>query len=129
MASVSVLRLELAEILDDAVMDDRDLAVHVRMRVALGGTPVRCPARMSDARVAPQGLLQQATFEVAQLALGTPALQVAVLDGGDAGRVIAAILEPTQRIDEVRGDSLLPDNSDDTAHAFRILALASLPYC
>ena len=46
------LGLELAEILDDAVMDDRDLAVHVRMRVALGRAAVRRPARVADAGVA-----------------------------------------------------------------------------
>ena len=46
-------------------------------------------------------LLQQAPFEVAQLALGAAALEVAVLDGGDAGRIVAAILEPAQRVDEV----------------------------
>ena len=61
-------------------------------------------------------LLQQPAFEVAQLALGAAALQVAVLDGGDAGRVIAAVLEPAQRIHEIGGDGLLPDDSDDAAH-------------
>ncbi len=98
------LRLELAEVLDDAVVDDRDLAVHVRMRVALGGTPVRRPARMADAGVTLQRLLQQAAFEVAQLALGAAALEVTVLDGGDAGRIIAAILQPAQGVDEVGSD-------------------------
>ena len=98
------LGLELAEVLDDAVVHDRDLAVHVRMRVALGGTPVRRPARVADAGVTLQRLLQQAAFEVAQLALGAAALEVAVLDGGDAGRIIAAILEPAQGVDEVGRD-------------------------
>ena len=46
------LGFELAEVLDDAVVHDRDLAVHVRMRVALGRAAVRCPARMADAGVA-----------------------------------------------------------------------------
>ncbi len=101
------LRLELAEVLDDAVVDDRDLAVHVRMRVALGGTAVRRPARMADAGVALQRLLQQAAFEVAQLALGAAALEVTVLDGGNAGRIIAAILQPTQGVDEVGSDRSL----------------------
>src|SRR5581483_400263 len=43
-------------------------------------------------------------------------LQMPVLDGGDAGRVVAAILEPLQRIDEVLGDRLLPQYADDAAH-------------
>ena len=95
------LRLELAEILDDAVVHDRDLAVHVRVRVALRRAAVRRPARVADAGVPLERLLEEPALEVAQLALGAAALQVAVLDGGDAGRVIAAVLEPAQRIDEV----------------------------
>ena len=79
------LGLELAEVLDDAVVHDRDLAVHVRMRVALGRAAMRRPARMPDAGVAVERLLQQPPFEIAQLAFGAAALQVAVLDGGDAG--------------------------------------------
>ena len=98
-------------------------AVHVRMRVALDRRAVRRPARVADAGVALQRLLQQARLEVAQLALGAAALEVAVLDGGDAGRVIAAILEPTQRVDEVGRDRLLPENADDAAHASRSLSL------
>ncbi len=43
-----------------------------------------------------------------ELALGAAALEVAVLDGGDAGRIIAAILEPAQRIDEVGCDRRFP---------------------
>ncbi len=43
---------QFAEILDDAVVDNRDLRRHVRMGVALGRASVGCPARMSDARAA-----------------------------------------------------------------------------
>ena len=110
------LGLELAEVLDDAVVHDRDLAVHVRMRVALGRAAVRRPARVADAGVPGERLGEQPAFEVAQLALGAAALEMAVLDGGDAGRVVAAIFEPAQRVDEVGRDGLLPDDSDDAAH-------------
>ena len=79
------LGFELAEVLDDAVVHDRDLAVHVRMRVALGRAAMRCPARMPDAGVAVERLLQEAPFEIAQLAFGAAALQVPVLHRGDAG--------------------------------------------
>ena len=99
--------LQLAEILDDAVVDDRDLGAHVRMGVALGRPAVRRPARVADAGAPCERLVQQAAFEIAQLALGAAALEVAVLDRGDAGRVIAAILEPAQRIDEIGRDRLL----------------------
>ena len=45
------LMLELQIILDDAVVHDHDVAgaIAMRMRVLLGGTAVRSPARMADA--------------------------------------------------------------------------------
>ena len=59
-------------------------AVHVRMRVALGRAAVRRPARVADAGASRQGLLEQALFEIAQLAFGAAAFELAVLDGRDA---------------------------------------------
>ncbi len=59
------LGFQLAEVLDDAVVHDRDLAVHVRMRVALSRAAVRRPARVADAGMTLQRLLQQAPFKVA----------------------------------------------------------------
>jgi methylmalonyl-CoA mutase cobalamin-binding subunit len=41
---------------------------------------------------------------------------VPVLDGGDAGRVIAAVLEAAQGANQVAGDSLTSQDADDTAH-------------
>ena len=43
----------------------------------------------------------QTCLQIAQLALGTPARQVPVLDRGDTSRVITAVFEPTQRVDEI----------------------------
>jgi hypothetical protein len=40
-----------------------------------------------------------------------------MLDGGDTGRVIAAIFEPLQRIDDARRNLRMADDSNDTAHA------------
>ena len=41
---------QFAEILDDAIVDDRNLGRHVRMRVGLGGSSMCRPAGMADAR-------------------------------------------------------------------------------
>ena len=76
MALGGELGLEFAEVLDDAVVHDRDLAVHVRVSVALGGAAVGGPAGVPDAGVAAERLLQETPFEVAQLALGAAALQM-----------------------------------------------------
>ena len=77
--------LQLAEVLDDAVVHDRDLAVHVRMRVALGRRPCVAQRVCSMPVWAVERLLQEAPFEIAQLAFGAAALQAPVLHRGDAG--------------------------------------------
>ncbi|OWK20157.1 hypothetical protein AJ88_33990 [Mesorhizobium amorphae CCBAU 01583] len=91
---------------------------------------------MADADRAAERLVLQQAFEIDQLAFGAPAAKFAMFDGGDAGRVIAAVFEPFQRIDDERRDLLLADNSDDTAHGAcprflaetqRYLGIAGLP--
>ena len=108
---------QLLEVLDDAVVDDRHALVHVRVGVALDRLAVRGPARVADAGAALQRLVGEPQLQVLQLALGAAAIEVAVLDGGDAGRIIAAILEPPQRVDEIARHRLLPENANDAAHA------------
>ncbi len=63
-----------------------------------------------------QRLLDEALLQVPELALGAAAIEGAVLDRGDAGGVITAIFEPAQRVDQIAGDRLVPQNSDDAAH-------------
>ena len=54
---------QLAEILDDAVMHDRDAVGGVRMGVALGRLAVGGPAGMADADIAGERLARQALFQ------------------------------------------------------------------
>ena len=68
------------------------------------------------------GACDELDLEVAQLALGAAALEVAVLQGGDAGRIVAAIFQPLQRLDDQRRDRRRAENSDDAAHAPQVLA-------
>ena len=110
------LFLQLAEVLDDAVVDDRDLRAHVRVRVAPCRTAVRRPARVADAGAPAQRLASQPRLEVAQLAFGATAAEAAVVDRGDAGGIIAAILEPAQRVDEIVRDGLLAEDADNSTH-------------
>ena len=51
-----------------------------------------------------------------ELAFGAAAAELAVIEGGDAGGVIAAVFEALERIDQVGRDRLAPENSDDPAH-------------
>src|SRR5690606_27144672 len=110
------LVLQLLEVLDDAVVDHSDAVVHVRMGIALDRAPVRRPAGMADAGAALERLLQKPRFEIPELALGAAPVEMAVLHRGDARRIIAAILEPPERIDEVPCNGFRAKNADDPAH-------------
>ena len=79
------LGAKLAEIFDDAVVDDRHLRRHVRMSVALGRAAVRGPARVADAGAARERLAEQTLLEISQFAFGAAAIERAAFDGRDAG--------------------------------------------
>ena len=95
---------QLAEVLDDAVVHDRDPVGRVRMGVALGRPAVGGPAGVADADGAGDRRLAEAGLEVDELALGAAALDPAVDQGGDAGGVIAAIFQALQRLDQAGRD-------------------------
>ena len=71
-------------------------------------------------------LARSLRFEVAQLAFGAPARELAAFQRGDAGGIIAAIFEPLERIDQRAGDRLAPENAHNSAHASeRLLCLSA----
>jgi hypothetical protein len=110
------LLLQLLEVLDDAVVNDRDPVGRDRMGIALRGLAVRGPARVADADRADERLGGQPRLEVHQLALGPAPVDMAVHQGGDARRIVAAILESLQRVDQQRRDRRFTDDADDAAH-------------
>ena len=63
-----------------------------------------------------QRLAVQLGFEIAQLAFGAPARQLAAFQRRDAGGIVAAIFEPLERIDQLRRDRLAAENADNSAH-------------
>ncbi len=106
-------------VLDDAVVDDDNLAGAVAMRVSVlfRGTSVRGPASVADAVGAVERLQADDFFQVAQLAFGAANLQAAAIAGHrDSGRVVAAILQPTQAINDDRHYALFADITDNSAH-------------
>ena len=108
---------QLAEILDDAVVDDGEAVGGVGMGVAFGRPAVGGPARVADAAGAGERLAREPGLEIAQLALGAPAGQLAAFQRGDAGGVVAAVFEPLERVDERGRDRLTPENAHNSAHA------------
>ena len=111
---------QFAEILDDAVVDQRHPLRGVRMGIALGRRAVGRPAGVADAGVAGERLLGELGLQVAQLALGAPARQVAVFQRRHAGQVIAAIFQPLQRIDQKRRHRFLTEDANDPAHVRKL---------
>ena len=115
---------ELGEVLDDPVVDHEDaaMAIRVRMRVDVGRPAMCRPARMPDAEV-PCGLDRlDLGDQVVDLRLrlgdagadGRPRLRG--LKHGYPGRVIAAVLEALQALQEHRGRFALAQVADDPAH-------------
>ena len=115
---------QVGEVLDDAVVDDGDLAggVAVRVGVAVGGPAVGGPAGVAHpggARSALPGRFGvQRGFQVGQPA-GTAAHRqsAATVDQGDTGGVVAPVLHSAQRIHHDIAGGTVPDVADDSAHS------------
>ena len=114
---------QFTEILDDAVVNDRNALGRMRMRIGFGRLAVRGPARVTDTAMTLQRLALQSRFQILQLAFGAAPLQPSALERGDACGVIAAILQPLERIDELLSNRSLPQNSDNSAHAVCVPSL------
>ena len=108
--------LQLTEILDDAVMHDRDEIGHMRMRVGFDRLAVGRPARVADAGLAVERRSFEKFLEIAQLAFGAPAAELAILDGGDAGGIVAAIFKALQRVDKLFGNGPFAEYANNAAH-------------
>jgi hypothetical protein len=111
--------LQLEVVLDDAVVDDDDPpgAIAMGVGVFFRGTAVRGPARVRDAVAAVDRLVDEDLLEVAQLA-GRPAdvKLAAAVDHRDPCRVVAAVFELPQALDQDFNGVLRTDVPDDPAH-------------
>ena len=105
-----------AVVLDDAVVDDGDAAGLVGVGVALGRLAVGRPAGVADAGVAADRVADEEVGEGDELADRAPALEPPLVEGGDAGAVVAAVLEALQRLEDQRRDLVAAEDGDDAAH-------------
>jgi hypothetical protein len=80
--------------------DQASRAVLVRVGILLAGSAMGRPARVSDTPAPHEWIGAQRLFEVPELAGGPPPQQLSVAHDSDPGRVIAAILEPAQALDD-----------------------------
>ena len=111
---------ELPEVLDDPVVDDRDVAraVLVGMGVEVVRPAVGRPAGVGEADRGVRRPVGDRGREVRELAGLLLDEQVAVLvDERDPGRVVAAVFEPLQALDQDRPRFTGPGIADDSAHS------------
>ena len=119
------LRAQVDKVLDDAVVNYRDRAGFVRMRILFGRAAMRRPSRVPDSDVALQGRVGQQVAKIFELALGAANLQLAAIDDGrDSGRVVAAILQACQSSEQNWVSLARSDVSDYSAHTCSLLSPA-----
>ena len=102
-ALLAQLHFELAVVLDDAVEHDGDalgVTACERVRVLLRDGTVRRPAGMSKAGRCPRSAVRRPLFQVVQIPDRTDVRQAVLLEQGEPGRVVAAVLEPLETPDE-----------------------------
>ncbi len=116
------LLAQLGIVLNDPVMHQGDSAGPLGVGVALGRGAVGGPAGVADADGAEQGVLVQHGLQGADLALGAAAFDMVADHGGDAGGVVAAVLESFEAVDQTLGHRLHADDANDAAHALAYLS-------
>jgi hypothetical protein len=110
---------ELAVVLDDPVQDDRQLRVLAagqRVRVRLADAAVSRPARVPEAVARGGAVRPRGGLEVLQVADGADVVEPVRLAERDPGRVVAAVLETLEPVEEQLLALPRPDVSDDPAH-------------
>src|SRR3984957_7243606 len=96
------------------------------MRVALARNAVRSPACVRNADASLDRQLDQRLLECTHLADRAQSLHVAgMVDHGDSGRIIAAVLEPLESLDQNRCDVAIGDATDYAAHVRPVLAASA----
>ena len=108
---------ELAVVLDDAVVDHRDAAGGMGVGVGLAGLAMRGPAGVPDARSAADGAPGDQAFELDELALGAAKLDQAVGERRETRRIVAAVFEAPQPVEDVRRRLIRARDTDDSAHS------------
>ena len=114
------LLAKLAEVLDDAVVHDRQAVGGMGMSVALGRAAMGRPAGVTDSDRALERIAMELGFEVAKLALGATPRQPTVLQRRHAGGIVAAVFEALERIDQLHRDRLVAEDADNPAHSSEI---------
>ena len=90
----------------------------MRVGIVAGWCAVGGPAGVGDADAGGQGIKHKFAGQVGQFARRAPPVHHAVVDGGNPGAVVAAILKPPEAIDKSIRHRLTRNNADDAAHGY-----------
>ena len=119
------LLTQRCEILNDAVVNNRRLAVErdVRVRILIGRTPMSSPTGMTNGggaghRAWPH--LSDLVLKILQLAGTLSHVKAIVAEDGDAGGVVSAVLHSSQSFQRNAERLLLTYVSHDSTHADHI---------
>src|SRR5918996_219582 len=118
MTALLEARTELGVVLDDAVVDHRDaaIAIGVRVRVLVRRRSVRRPPRVPDAHgAARRPAIVERSVELGKLAGALHHGEV-VVEKRDAGRVVPPVLETPETLEDDRERSVGADIAHDAAH-------------
>ncbi len=112
------LSLQIEIVLDDPVVHDDDLpcAVAVRVRIFFSRPAVCRPACVANSVLALERVDGQHLFEPGELSGAAPQLNRAIADNSHPRRVVAAVLEPPQPIDQDGKHLLVADVANNAAH-------------
>ena len=105
---------ELLIIFDDSVVNDGQMPADVGMAVGLGRLTVRGPPRMPDTRAAGKSLCRAA--ESLHPADAPANLHPAAVQQRDPGRIVAAVLQQREALEQNAASRLAADISDNPAH-------------
>ena len=122
---------QLEKIFDNAVVHKHYALARAKVRVgvALRGFAVRGPARMPNAGAALQRLGAHKRLQPFQFARFTPHRDGAVFQHGQAGGVVAAVLQPAQPVQNDGGGGLAANVSDDSTHVSSLRAALARIAC
>ena len=109
---------QLAKIFNDAIVNHRDDVGGVRMRIGLSRPAMGRPAGVANADGPAQRFALEPRFERAQFAFSAPAPEDTVVERCNARGIIAAVFKALEGINQLPGNRLGPQNSDNSAHPF-----------
>ena len=118
MASFFELRPKRQVVFDHAIVheDEAPALVEVGMRILVGYAAVRRPARMADSEMAMRRTVRNDLCQIGDASDGLPHFDASAIDGGNARRIIAAVFQAPQAVQEDRNRVCPADITNDAAH-------------